>query len=178
MYRYQRFACNIRANIWMRTYVPFVTNGEPGRIYAFISLFGGDDVLLVVVYSLRYIVLRAMAKIEYTRQPDGQTQVPPSTLVPGGHCIGQRPPRPDSGRIWNGSTRFWLLIPPSATRFQSHLPNYGTATRPAAHTRTSHRVIARRGGSFWRATWSCVRRNFNFVVQSVCDAPINNKSYQ
>ena len=61
-----------------------------------------------------------MAKIGYTRKPDGQNRVPPSTLVPGRHLIGQRPPRPDSGRICNGSTRFWLLIPPSATRFQSH----------------------------------------------------------
>ena len=87
-----------------------------------------------------------MAKIGYTRKPDGQNRVPPSTLVPGRHLIGQRPPRPDSGRISNGSTRFWLLIPPSATRFQSHLPDYGRAIRPAAHTstrtRTRRRVIA------------------------------------
>ena len=63
----------------------------------------------------------------YTRKTDGQNRVPRSTLVPGRHLIGQRPPRPDSGRISNGSTRFWLLIPPSATRFQSHLPDYGRA---------------------------------------------------
>ena len=75
----------------------------------------------------------AMAKIGYTRKPDGQNRVPPSTLVPGRHLIGQRPPRPDSGRISNGSARFWLLIRPSATRFQSHLPDYGRAIRPAAH---------------------------------------------
>ena len=74
-----------------------------------------------------------MAKIGYTRKPDGQNRVPPSALVPGRHLIGQRPPRPDSGRISNGSTRFWLLIPPSATRFQSHLPDFGRAIRPAAH---------------------------------------------
>ena len=72
-----------------------------------------------------------MAKIGYTRNPDGQNRVPPSTLVPGRHIIGQPPPRPDSGRISNGSTRFWLLNPPSATRFQSHLPVYGWAIRPA-----------------------------------------------
>ena len=85
-----------------------------------------------------------MAKIGYTRKPDGQNRVPPSTLVPGRHLIGQRPPRPDSGRISNGSTRFWLLIPPSATRFQSHLPDCGRAIRPAAdtRTRTRRRVIA------------------------------------
>ena len=73
----------------------------------------------------------------------GQNRVPPSTLVPGRHPIGQRPPRPDSGRISNGSTGFWLLTPPSATRFQ-HLPDYGRAIRPAAHTRTRtrRRVIA------------------------------------
>ena len=91
-----------------------------------------------------YIIYRAMAKIGYTRKPDGQNRVPPSTLVPGRHLIGQRPPRPDSGRISHGSTRFWLLTPPSATRFQSHLPDYGRAIRPAAHTRTRtrRRVIA------------------------------------
>ena len=85
-----------------------------------------------------------MAKIGYTRKPDGQNRVPPSTLVPGRHLIGQRPPIPDSGRISNGSTRFWLLKPPSDTRFQSHLPDYGRAIRPAAHTRTRtrRRVIA------------------------------------
>ena len=48
---------------------------------------------------------------------------------PGRHLLSQRPPRPDSGRNSNGSTRFWLLIPPSATRFQSHLPDYGRAIR-------------------------------------------------
>ena len=79
-----------------------------------------------------------MAKIGYTRKPDGQNRVLPSTLVPGRHLIGQRPPRPDSGRISNGSTRFWLTAP-LATRFQSHLPDYGRALRPAAHTRTRTR---------------------------------------
>ena len=104
-----------------------------------------------------------MAKIGYTRNPDGQNRVPPSTLVPGRHIIGQPPPRPDSGRISNGSTRFWLLIPPSATRFQSHLPDYGRAIRPAGHTRTRHSVIAGRGGSFLRSTWSCVRRTLTLL---------------
>ena len=122
--------------------------------------------------------LRAMAKIGYTRKHDCQNRVSPSTLVPGHHLIGQRPPRPDSGRIWNGSTRFWLLLPPSATRFQSHLPDYSRAIRPVAHTRTRHRVIEGRGGLFLRSAWSCVRQNFNFVVQSVCDAPIITTSYQ
>ena len=84
----------------------------------------------------------------HPEKPDGQNQVPPATLVPGRHLIGQRPPRPDSGRILNGSTRFWLLIPPSATRFQSHLPDYDRVIRPAAHTRTRHRVIAGHRGSF------------------------------
>ena len=118
-----------------------------------------------------------MAKIGYTRKLDGQNRVPPSTLVPGRHLIGQRPPRPDSGRTSNGSTRFWLLIPPLATRFQSHLLHYGRAIRPAAHTRTRHRVIAGRGG-FLRSTLSCLRQNISFVVQYICDAPIINTSYQ
>ena len=43
---------------------------------------------------------------------------------------------------------------------------------------TRHRVIAGRGGAFLRSTWSCVRQNFKFAVQSVCDAPIINTSYQ
>ena len=119
-----------------------------------------------------------MANTGYNRKPDRQNRVPPSTLVPGRHLLGQRPPRPDSGRICNISTRFWLLIPPSATRFQSHVLDYGRANRPAARTRTRHRVITGRGGSFLRSTWSCVRQNLNFVVQSVCDAPIINTSYQ
>ena len=119
-----------------------------------------------------------MIKIGYTRNPDGQNRVPPSTLVPGCHLIGQRPPRPDSGRISNGSTRFWLLTPRSATRFQSHLPDYGRAIRQAAHVRRRPRVIAGRGGSFSRSTWSCVRQNVDFVVQFVCDAPIINTRYQ
>ena len=65
---------------------------------------------------------RAMAKIGYTRKPDGQNRVPPSTLVPGRHHIGQRPPRPDSGRIWNGSTRIWLLIPHRLPDFNHTYP--------------------------------------------------------
>ena len=43
---------------------------------------------------------------------------------------------------------------------------------------TRHRVIAGRGGWSLRSTWSCVRHKLNFVVQSVCDAPIINTSYQ
>ena len=35
-----------------------------------------------------------MAKIGYTRKPDVQSRVPPSTLVPGRHLIGQNA-RPD-----------------------------------------------------------------------------------
>ena len=119
-----------------------------------------------------------MVKIGYTRKPDGQNRVPPSTLVPGRHRFGRRPPRLDSGRIWNGSTWFWLLTPPSANRFKSHLPDYVRAVRPAAHTRTRHRVTAERSGSFLRSTRSCVRQKFNFVVQSVCNVPIINTSYQ
>ena len=118
------------------------------------------------------------AKIGYTRNPDAQNRLPPATLVLRRHLIGQRLPRSDSGRNRNRSTRFWLLILPSATRLQSHLPDYGRAVRPAGHTRTRHRVIAGRGGSFLRSTWSCVGQNFSFVVQSVCDAPIINTSYQ
>ena len=68
-----------------------------------------------------------MVKIGYTRKPDGQNRVPFSTLVPGRHLIGQRPPKPDAGRISNGSTRFCLLTPPLATRFQLHLTDYGRA---------------------------------------------------
>ena len=85
-----------------------------------------------------------MGKIGYTRNPDGQTRVPPSTLVPGRPpSYWSTPPRPDSGRISNGSTRFWLLTPPSATRFRSHPSDSGRAIRPAAHTRTRTRTRRR-----------------------------------
>ena len=43
-----------------------------------------------------------MAKIGYTRKPDGQYRVPPSMLVPGRHLIGQRPPRPDLAEYETG----------------------------------------------------------------------------
>ena len=98
--------------------------------------------------------MRFLFTMSYNNMSNGQNRVhpkarwpnrvPPSTLVPGRHLIGQRPSRPDSSRISNGSTRFWLLTPPAATRFQSHLPDYGRAIRPAAHTRTRtrRRVIA------------------------------------
>ena len=106
-----------------------------------------------------------MAKIGCTRKPDGQTRVPPSTLVPGRPpSYWSTPPRPDSGRISNGSTRFWLLTPPSATRFQSHLPDYGRAIRPAAHTR------ARRPSSRDAAGHFCGRRGraCGRTVTSLC----------
>ena len=83
--------------------------------------------MIASLFIMWYDTLRAMAKIGYTRKPDGQNRVPRSTLVPGRHLIGQCPPRHDSGQIPNGSARFWLLIPPSATRFQSHLPDYSRA---------------------------------------------------
>ena len=113
-----------------------------------------------------------MAKIGYTRKPDGQNRVPPSTLVPGRHLIGQRPPRPDSGRISNGSTRFWLLIPPSATRFRSHLPDYGRAIRPAAHLpdSSSRDAAGHLCGLRGRA---CGR-----TLTLLSDTPIINTSYQ
>ena len=140
----------------MVLYVPYRT--QPWKISSKLSLqLLSEKRPSVVQYCL-------MAKIGYTRKPGGQNRVPPSTLVPGRHFIGQRPPRPDSGRISNGSNRFWLLIPPSATRFQSHLSDYGRAIRPAAHTRTRHLVTAGRGGSLLLSTWSCVRPNFSFVV--------------
>ena len=52
-------------------------------------------------------------------------------------------------------------------------PGYSTSSPHAhAHAQTRHRSIAGRGGAFLRSTWSCVRQNFNFVVQSVCDVRI------
>ena len=117
-------------------------------------------ILLIKKNVLKY---GAMAKIGCTRKPDGQNRVPRSTLVPGRHFIGQRPPRPDSGRISNGSTRFWLLNPPSATRFQSHLPVYGWAIRPAD---ASSRDAA---GNFCGRRGRACGRTLTFVVQSVCD---------
>ena len=129
-----------------------------------------------------------MAKIGYTRKPDGQNRVHPEARWPKPGTPFHSSPRapfywstPAQTRLWPNLKRVHPILathPPSATRFQSHLPDYGRAIRTAAHTRTRHRVIAGRGGSFLRSTWSCVRQNFNFVVQSVRDAPIINTSYQ
>ena len=46
-----------------------------------------------------------MAKIGYTRKPDGQNRVPPSTLVPGRHLIGQHPPR-----LWPNLERVHAIL--------------------------------------------------------------------
>ena len=67
-----------------------------------------------------------MAKIGYTRKPDGQNRVPPSTIVPRCHLIGQRPPRPDSGRITNTDPPDSVYSPPIGYPI-SIIPDYGRA---------------------------------------------------
>ena len=87
----------------------------------------------------------AMAKIGYARKPDGQNRVPPSTLVARRHLIGQRPLRPDSGWIWNGSTRFWLLIPigyPISITPTRLWPGHSTSS-PHTHAPSRHRGTRR-----------------------------------
>ena len=56
-------------------------------------------------------------------------------------------PTPAQTRLWPNFKRVHPNLathPPSATPFQSHLPDYGRTIRPAAHTRTRtrRRVIA------------------------------------
>ena len=125
-----------------------------------------------------YMLFTAVAKMGYTRKPDGQNRVPPSTLVPGRHLIGQRPPRPDTGRISNGSTRFWLLIPPSATRSQSHLPDYGRAIRPAAHLPDASsrdaagRLCGLRGRGCGRTLTWLSSRQYLLSISDTCKGPL------
>ena len=89
-------------------------------------------------------------------------------------------PTPAQTRLWPNLKRVHPILathPPIGYPISITPTRLWRAIRPAAHTRTRHRVIAGRGGSFLRSMWSCVRQNFNLVVQSVCDAPINT-SYQ
>ena len=51
-------------------------------------VLGGVE-FFVLFFSTFFL---AVAKIGYTRTTDGQNRVPPTTLVPGRHLIGQRPP--------------------------------------------------------------------------------------
>ena len=116
-----------------------------------------------------------MAKIGYTRKPNGQNRVPPSTLVPGRHLIGQRLPRPTLAEFKTG-------LPDSGYSSPHRIPDFNHTYPIMAglfdQQPTRARVIAGRGGSFLRSTRSCVRQNVNFLVQSVFDALINNTSYQ
>ena len=116
-----------------------------------------------------------MAKIAYTRKPDGQKRVPPSTLVPGAILLANAHPDPTLAEFPTG--------PPDSGYSPPHrLPDfnhtYPTMAGLFDQQPTCARVIAGRGGSFLRSRWSCMRQNFKFVVQSVCDAPIINTSYQ
>ena len=140
------------------THAFMVTSRSPLLYYSFVFI--------------NMINIRAMAKIRYTWNHDGQKWVPPSTLVPGRHLIGQRPPRPNSGRIWNGSTRFWLLIPPSATRFNHTYPimaglfdQYPTRARVIASSRdvAPGHFCGRRGraSELWHCCAVCTWRAYH-----------------
>ena len=121
-----------------------------------------------------------MDKIGYTRKPDGQNRVPPSTLVPGrAILLANARPDPTLAEFETGPPDSGYSSPHRLPDFDHTYPIMaGLFIRPSAYTRTRHRVIAGRGGSFLQSTWSCVRQDFNFVVQSVRDAPIINTSYQ
>ena len=115
---------------------------------------------------------------------NGQNRVHPEARWPKPgtpfHASPRAPsywPTPAQTRVWANFKRAHPILaahPPigypisiTPTRLW---PGYSTSSPHAhAHTQTRHRVIAGRGGAFLRSTWSCVRQNFNFVVQSVCD---------
>ena len=88
----------------------------------------------------------ATAKIGYTRKPDGQNRVPPSTLVPGRHLIGQTPAQT---RLWPNLKRVHPILatqPPigypisiTPTRLW---PGYSTSS-PHAHASSHHRGTRR-----------------------------------
>ena len=94
-----------------------------------------------------------MAKIGYTRKPDGHNRVPPSTLVPGRHLIGQRPPRPDSGRIQTGPLDSGYSPPHRLPDFNHTYPIMAglfdqQPTRARAHAGASSRHRGTRRGIF------------------------------
>ena len=86
-----------------------------------------------------------MAKIGYTRKPDGQNRVPPSTLVPGRHLIGQRP----QIRLWPNLKRVHPILathPPPGYPISITLtqlwPGYSTSS-PHALASSRHRGTRR-----------------------------------
>ena len=70
--------------------------------------------------------------------PEG-TRPKPGTLVAASRMAPSHWPTTALPRSWPHFKRVHPILathPPTATRFQSRLPDYGQATRPAAHSRT------------------------------------------
>ena len=136
--------------------------------------------------------MRFLFTMSYNNMSNGQNRVHPKARWPKPgtpfHASPRAPsywPTPAQTRLWPNFKRFHPILAthPSIGYPISITPTYPITAglfdqQPTCLTR--HRVIAGRGGSSLRSTWSCVRQNFNFVVQSVCYAPINiiNTSYQ
>ena len=116
------------------------------------------------------------------KESNGQNRVHPEAQWPKPgtplHASPRAPsywPTPAQTRLWPNFKRVHPILathtsigyPISITPTRLW-PGYSTSSPHAyAHTQTRHRVIAGRGGAFLRSTWSCVRQNFNCVVQSV-----------
>ena len=120
---------------------------------------------------------------------NGQNRVHPEARWPKPgttfHASPRAPsywPTPAQSRLWPNLKRVHPILathlpigyPISITPTRLW-PGYSTSS-PHAHASSRHRGTRR--VIFLRLTWSCVRQNFNFVVQCVCDAPIINTSYQ
>lgn len=70
--------------------------------------------------------------------PEG-TRPKPGTLLAASRMAPSHWPTTAQPRSWPHFKRVHPILathPPTATRFQSRLPDYGQATRPAAHSRT------------------------------------------
>ena len=114
-----------------------------------------------------------MAKIGYTRKPGGQNRVPPSTLVPGRILLANARPDPTLAEFQTGPPDSGYSPPHRLPGFNHTYPIMaGLFDQQPTRARTHADASSRHGGTrrgILRSTWSCVRQNFNFVVQSVCD---------
>ena len=120
-----------------------------------------------------------MAKIGYTRKPDGQNRVPPSTLVPGAPSNW---PTLAQTRLWPSLKRVHPILathPPigypisiTPTRLW---PGYSTSS-PHAHASSRHRGTRRVIFAVDVVVpWG---RTLTLLCSLLCDAPIINTSYQ
>ena len=139
MYRYQRIACSIHADTRMRTYVPFVTNGEPGQMYASISLFGSDDVLRLVLFRAHLIGLKNICFQKIKNQSFhliGRSVSTPRMviLIFRKFCFQPRSPGGLFLRNYICFIRSSCGLPHRVSQTSSH--STGTSISPETHTRT------------------------------------------